>query len=81
MAKTKIDSFLKSLRNKTGSTSIKESRYGEVTTWISTGSLALNRILSGSIRKGIPSGRITILAGETSCSPADRKVLTLVKKF
>lgn len=66
MAKTKIDSFLKSLRNKTGSTSIKESRYGEVTTWISTGSLALNRILSGSIRKGIPSGRITILAGETS---------------
>lgn len=62
----KIDSFLKSLRSKTGSTSIKESRYGDVTTWISTGSLALNRILSGSIKKGIPSGRITILAGETS---------------
>ena len=66
MAKTKIDSFLKSLRNKTGSMSIKESRYGDVSTWISTGSLALNRILSGSIKKGIPSGRITILAGETS---------------
>lgn len=62
----KIDSFLKSLRSKTGSTSIKESRYGDVSTWISTGSLALNRILSGSIKKGIPSGRITILAGETS---------------
>jgi RecA/RadA recombinase len=78
---TKIDSFLKSLRNKTGSTSIKESRYGDVSTWISTGSLALNRILSGSIKKGIPSGRITILAGETSCSPGDRKVLVLTKKI
>lgn len=61
-----INTFLKNLRSKTGSTSIKESRYGEVSNWISTGSLALNRILSGSIRKGIPSGRITILAGESS---------------
>lgn len=30
------------------------------------GSYALNRILSGSIYKGIPSGRITILGGESS---------------
>lgn len=57
-----INSFLKNIRSKTGSTSIKESRYGDVSTWISTGSLALNRIISGSIKKGIPSGRITILA-------------------
>ena len=28
--------------------------------------MALNRILSGSIKKGIPSGRITVLAGESS---------------
>jgi recombination protein RecA len=31
--------------------------------WISTGNLALNRLISGSFTKGIPQGRITCLAG------------------
>jgi recombination protein RecA len=59
-------SFLNKYREKIGSDSILNSRYGEPSYWISTGSMALNRICSGSIKKGIPSGRITILAGENS---------------
>ena len=59
-------SFLNRYREKIGSESILNSRYGEPSYWISTGSMALNRICSGSIKKGIPSGRITILAGESS---------------
>lgn len=59
-------SFLNKYREKIGSDSILNSRYGEPTYWISTGSMALNRICSGNIKKGIPSGRITILAGESS---------------
>ena len=51
---------------KLGGESFSESRVGDVSNWISTGSYALNRILSGSIYKGIPSGRITILGGESS---------------
>lgn len=61
-----FNNFLKKYREKTGSDSITESRYGEPSYWISTGSWALNRICSGSLKKGIPSGRITILAGESS---------------
>lgn len=50
---------------KLGSTSFAESRYGEVSDFIDTGSYALNRIISGSVFKGIPSGRITTIAGES----------------
>ena len=61
-----LNSFLKKLKSETGGESFSESRFGDVSNWISTGSYALNRILSGSIYKGIPSGRITILGGESS---------------
>ena len=66
MAGANFKSFLNKYREKTGSNAISESRYGEPEYWISTGSMALNRICSGSIKKGIPAGRITILAGENS---------------
>ena len=66
MANVTFKNFLNKYREKTGSNAIAESRYGEPSYWISTGSMALNRICSGSIKKGIPSGRITILAGENS---------------
>lgn len=66
MAGANFKSFLNKYREKTGSNSVMESRYGEPGYWISTGSMALNRICSGSIKKGIPSGRITVLAGESS---------------
>lgn len=31
--------------------------------WYSTGNLALNKIMSGSFRRGIPQGRVTVMAG------------------
>lgn len=60
-------SFLNKYREKTGSDAIISSRYGEPSYWISTRSMALNRICSGSIKKGIPSGRITVLARRVKC--------------
>ena len=76
-----IKSFLNKYRDKIGSNSIMESKYGEPSYWISTGCMALNRICSGSIKKGIPAGRITILAGENSCAPASQKIKVLRKLF
>ena len=35
--------------------------------WIDTGSYSLNAIISGSVYKGIPKGRITGLAGPSGC--------------
>ena len=65
MAKN-LKNFLKKLSEETGAISFTESKYGDINNWISTGSYALNRIISGSIYKGIPSGRVIILGGESS---------------
>lgn len=46
---------------------LTESPFSNVTDWISTGSYALNKVLSGSYFKGIARGRITGLAGESGC--------------
>ncbi len=57
--------FLKRLRKKTGSSSFKDSKFVEPNHYIDTGSMSLNRIISGDVNKGIPGGRVIILAGET----------------
>lgn len=77
----KLNTMLSKLAQRTGAQAISESRYGDVSNWISTGSLALNRILSGSIKKGIPSGRVVVISGENSCAPATQHVVILYKKF
>ena len=39
--------------------------YNDPTDWVSTGSFALNYLISGSFKKGIPLGKVTVLAGES----------------
>ena len=34
-------------------------------TWVSTGNYCLNRLISGNFQKGIPLGKVTVLAGES----------------
>lgn len=41
----------------------KETKSIKIENWYSTGNYMLNALISGSIYKGIPEGRITILAG------------------
>lgn len=45
---------------------LSESKTSVITEYISTGSYALNKIISGDPRKGIPVGLITAFAGESS---------------
>ena len=42
---------------------LSDSALSEVTDWISTDCYALNAIMSGSVYKGVPSGRVTIFYG------------------
>ncbi|MBF0208891.1 MAG: hypothetical protein HQK53_18670 [Oligoflexia bacterium] len=49
------------------STYLSESTLSRIDEWIDTGSLALNAIISGSLHKGIPVGRITQIAGPSGC--------------
>jgi RecA/RadA recombinase len=45
------------------STYLSESTFSNVDEWIDTGSLALNAIISGSMYKGVPCGRVIQFAG------------------
>ena len=58
--------FMKALNKETGAESFAESKLTEIEHYISTGNYALNRIISGSIHKGIPAGILTILAGDSA---------------
>ena len=39
--------------------------FNDPTTWISTGSFALNYLISGDFNKGIPLGKVTVFGGES----------------
>ena len=62
MKKTDI---LKTIRKATGAESLNESSYAEVKEFLDSGSLALNRVLTGDINKGFPVGRISTLFGQS----------------
>ena len=46
---------------------LSENTLSLVDEWIDTGSMALNAIISGSLYKGVPRGRITGLQGPSQC--------------
>ena len=46
-------------------TYLNDSALSYVDKWIDTGSLILNALISGSLYGGVPSGRLTMLAGES----------------
>ena len=39
--------------------------FNDPDTWISTGNYTLNKLISGEFQKGIPLGKVTVLAGES----------------
>jgi RecA/RadA recombinase len=61
---SKMNKHLAALRKKTKSESFATS--GNTCEWISTGDYGLNRIISGDINKGIPSGKVVLFGGESS---------------
>lgn len=61
----KLKDAVKSISKATGAQEIEESTLAKVTEYLSTGSYAINRVLSGSIYGGFPCGRISTIAGES----------------
>lgn len=59
-------SMLKDLDNEYASIAEEGIDAGDVTSWVNTGSYALNALLSGSIYNGLPGNKVTALAGEPS---------------
>jgi len=50
----KISNLFKDINKQTGADTLQDSPFAKVTEFLSTNSLALNRICSGSIFNGIP---------------------------
>lgn len=67
MAKTLNDLFSDlDEMNKEGGL-LADNTLSQVDDWIDTGSYALNAIISGSVHKGVPNGRITGFSGPSGC--------------
>lgn len=62
---SKKEEFKASMRKDLGGHTFTSSKYGEVAHWIDTGDYGLNRIISGDMYKGIPSGRVIVFGGES----------------
>jgi len=77
--KTNVDNLLSAIRKRTDSSSFADSDLLKISEYISTGSYAINRIVSGDIHKGIPAGRIITLAGESACTPRDQMVTIMLE--
>jgi len=61
-----LDKMMNEIRKKTESTSYDNSKYNEISSFISTGCYALNSIVSGDFFGGIPQGKITTISGESA---------------
>jgi len=64
-ARALLNNKQKEHRKRHGGCPLTESKYSKISDWISTGDMGLNRIISGSVYHGIPSGRVTMLSGES----------------
>ena len=63
---TKTPKFnIGSLRKDLGSNSFADAKYKKPNYWLDTGCYAINRIMSGNTKNGIPGGRLTCIAGES----------------
>lgn len=61
-----VEKLFSDMQNNIGLESFLTSRTTEPSHYIDTGSMALNRILSGDLYGGIPSGRVVVIGGENS---------------
>ena len=59
----KLNDTIKSLRKANGNKSAAESTLTKIDKFFDTGSFALNRVISGNVRLGIPNSRITTIYG------------------
>ena len=51
--------------------------FSDPTDWISTGNYALNYLMTSDFNKGIPLGKVTVLAGESGAGKTEAMKLVL----
>ena len=66
--KKSVASFFSALKKETGAEAFNKSKLTKVDHYVDTGCYALNRICSGSIYGGLPSGAVSLFSGESATS-------------
>ena len=61
----KLKDVVKNIGKSTGAVASDQTNLTKITDWLSTGSYAINRCITGDIYKGFPQGRISIVYGES----------------
>ena len=61
----KLKEVIKNIGKATGAIASNQTDLTKITDWLSTGSYAINRCITGDIYKGFPQGRISIVYGES----------------
>ena len=59
---------------------LKSNPYAKITDWVGLGNYLLNAQVTGSLFKGIPEGRVTMVAGQSGCLPEDEIVDCYIMK-
>ena len=77
----KLNDVIKSIKKSTGSESLNKSTLAKPSDFLSTGSFAINRVISGSIYKGFPAGRITCIAGASQSGKSLLVANTIIEAF
>ena len=77
----KLNDVIKSIKKTTGSETLDKSTLAKPTDFLSTGSFAINRVISGSIYKGFPVGRITCIAGASQSGKSLLVANTIIEAF
>ena len=75
----KVFDVSKFRKNLTKSITGMSSGFHDPTDWISTGNYALNYLISGDFHKGVPLGKVTVLAGESGSGKSFIAAGNLVK--
>lgn len=55
-------------------TFLDEHAISNVPSFIDTGSMPLNAVISGSLYGGIPRNRVTMISGESMCITGEQKI-------
>ena len=55
------------------------SGFNDPTDWVSTGSYALNYLISGDFHKGVPLGKVTVFAGESGAGKSYFAAVNIVR--
>lgn len=77
----KLNDTIKALRKANKSKSAADSMMTKITEFYDTGSMALNRVITGDVTKGIPSGRITCIYGPSQSGKSLIAAQTVANAF